>query len=163
MRSMQMRRAGRLPCLAFVITFLTSFSASPSRSCSASTVAAFRVPGGRPFGFPLRPFGKGRPRCFGAVDSVGIPLHICVAAINQVERAFGTQREGRRLCRRRRDGHVGVGRSSNIPFRPNTDGSIAVPSRRHTIARHTGMARPTPGILLVPSFAVNANKQRVSA
>jgi hypothetical protein len=68
----------------FVITFLTSSLASPSRGCSASTVAAFRAPGGRPFGFPLRPFGKGRPRCFGAVDSAGMPLHICVAGINQV-------------------------------------------------------------------------------
>ena len=87
MRSMQMRRAGRLPCLAFVITFLTSSSASPSRSCSARTVATFRAPGGRPFGFPLRPFRKGRPRCFGAVDSVDTPLHICVASINQVARS----------------------------------------------------------------------------
>jgi hypothetical protein len=66
MRSMQMRRAVTLPCLAFWIILRIRPSTSPSRSCSASTVAALRAPGGRPRGLPLWPFEKGRPRGFGA-------------------------------------------------------------------------------------------------
>ena len=74
MRSMQIRSAVTSPCLAFWIILLIRPSASPSRSCSASTVAALRAPGGRPRGLPLWPFGKGRPRCFGAILPIDIPI-----------------------------------------------------------------------------------------
>jgi hypothetical protein len=39
-------------------------------------VAALRAPFGRPRGFPEQPFEKGRPRCFGAVLSADMALHI---------------------------------------------------------------------------------------
>ena len=74
MRSMQIRSAVTSPCLAFWIILRIRPSASPSRSCSASTVAALRAPGGRPRGLPLWPFGKGRPRCFGAILPIDIPI-----------------------------------------------------------------------------------------
>ena len=43
--------------------------ASPSSSASAMTVALLRAPFGLPFGLPLLPRAKGRPRCIAAVFS----------------------------------------------------------------------------------------------
>ena len=42
-------------------------------------VAALRAPGGRPRGLWLRPFGKGRPRCFDAVVLAVISLVVSIS------------------------------------------------------------------------------------
>jgi hypothetical protein len=45
----------------------------------AAMVAALRALGGRPRGLRLRPFGKGRPRCFDAVVSAVISVVVSIS------------------------------------------------------------------------------------
>src|ERR1017187_199615 len=68
-RSRQSRRAVVSPSNALSISLRVIALASPSSSASARTVALLRAPFGLPFGLPLLPRSKGRPRCIGAVFS----------------------------------------------------------------------------------------------
>jgi hypothetical protein len=55
------------PSSAMSTAFLANASAFPWISASTACETRFREPFGRPFGLPLCPGSKGRPRCFSAV------------------------------------------------------------------------------------------------
>src|SRR5437764_6705213 len=61
-REARKRRAARSPAIASSIILRIRGSASSSSRASANSVVRFRAPLGLPDGFPLSPFGNGRPR-----------------------------------------------------------------------------------------------------
>jgi hypothetical protein len=73
-RAARLKFASRISALWFM-RLSANFFSPPAGSSSAGAA-----------GLPLQPFGKGRPRFFGAILSADMPLDICVAGIEQYAR-----------------------------------------------------------------------------